>query len=420
MKQKVYNCNSFNVHTIKTDRYKTCHVEVIFRNIVDKEKLPSLSFLADILSESSKNYPKKKDLITRYEELYQIFAYTNTVRLGNVFDFHVNLDFINPEYIEDETYIEEVFKTFFDIIDNPCVTNDEFDLKPFNIVKERLKREIISLKENSMKQSIKEAFKAMNTDTPTSYDLLGSISDLEKITPSSLYDTYKYLRKNFQVDIFIIGNLDMDYTVEIIKKYFKNRYIVNKNMDYYLDNKLVKKEIIKNMPSDNVLANLVMIFNINDLTDIEKNITFGVFNYIYASGGLTSKLYRSIREENSLCYAISSMYLKYDRLLLIHISLENVNVLKAVSLVKKELKNMQKGKFTDEEITDACNNMIISLDMTKDNNVALLNNYVLYVYDNLTPIDERVKLYKEIKKEDIINVAKKIKLNTIFTLEGRK
>lgn len=420
MKQKVYNCNSFNVHTIKTDRYKTCHVEVIFRNIVDKEKLPSLSFLADILSESSKNYPKKKDLITRYEELYQIFAYTNTVRLGNVFDFHVNLDFINPEYIEDETYIEEVFKTFFDIIDNPCVTNDEFNLKPFNIVKERLKREIISLKENSMKQSIKEAFKAMNTDTPTSYDLLGSISDLEKITPSSLYDTYKYLRKNFQVDIFIIGNLDMDYTVEIIKKYFKNRYIVNKNMDYYLDNKLVKKEIIKNMPSDNVLANLVMIFNINDLTDIEKNITFGVFNYIYASGGLTSKLYRSIREENSLCYAISSMYLKYDRLLLIHISLENVNVLKAVSLVKKELKNMQKGKFTDEEITDACNNMIISLDMTKDNNVALLNNYVLYVYDNLTPIDERVKLYKEIKKEDIINVAKKIKLNTIFTLEGRK
>ena len=420
MKQKVYNCNSFNVHTIKTDRYKTCHVEVIFRNIVDKEKLPSLSFLADILSESSKNYPKKKDLITRYEELYQIFAYTNSVRLGNVFDFHVNLDFINPEYIEDETYIEEVFKTFFDIIDNPCVTNDEFDLKPFNIVKERLKREIISLKENSMKQSIKEAFKAMNTDTPTSYDLLGSISDLEKITPSSLYETYKYLRKNFQVDIFIIGNLDMDYTVEIIKKYFKNRYIVKKDVDYYLDNKQVKKEIIKNMPSDNVLANLVMIFNINDLTDIEKNITFGVFNYIYASGGLTSKLYKSIREENSLCYAISSMYLKYDRLLLIHISLENVNVLKSVSLVKKELKNMQKGMFTDEEISDACNNMIISLDMTKDNNVALLNNYVLYVYDNLTPIDERVKLYKEIKKEDIINVAKKIKLNTIFTLEGRK
>ena len=419
MKYKTYNCNSFNVHTIKTDKFKTSHVEVIFRDIANKEEMGAYSFLADMLSESSKTYPRKKDLITRFEELYKIIVYATTLRVGNVLDFHVSLDFINPDYINDKNYVEEVIKTLFDIIENPNVTNDEFDLKTFNIVKERLKREINSLKENPMKQSIKEAFKAMNTNTPTSYELLGTLESLEKITPSSLYKTYRNLRKNFKVDIFLIGNLEMDDTVSLIKKYFKNRYIIENKLDLMVDNKEIKRLVVKSMASDNVQANLVMIFNLKKLTEIEKNITFNVFNYLYGSGGLTSKLYQSIREKNSLCYAISSMYLKYDKLLLVHISLEQANVKKATSLVKKELKNMQVGNFTEEELKDAINNMIVSLDMAQDNNVSIINNYVFHVFDNLPMPEERVEMFKNIKKEDVISVAKKVKLNTIFTLEGR-
>ena len=419
MKYKTYNCNSFNVHTIKTDKFKTSHVEVIFRDIANKDEMGAYSFLADMLSQSSKTYPRKKDLITRFEELYKIIVYATTLRVGNVLDFHVSLDFINPDYINDKNYVEEVIKTLFDIIENPNVTNDEFDLKTFNIVKERLKREINSLKENPMKQSIKEAFKAMNADTPTSYELLGNLESLEKITPSSLYKTYKNLIKNFKVDIFLIGNLEMDDTVSLIKKYFKNRYIIENKLDLMVDNKEIKRLVVKSMASDNVQANLVMIFNLKKLTEIEKNITFNVFNYLYGSGGLTSKLYQSIREKNSLCYAISSMYLKYDKLLLVHISLEQANVKKATSLVKKELKNMQVGNFTEEELKDAINNMIVSLDMAQDNNVSIINNYVFHVFDNLPMPEERVEMFKNIKKEDVISVAKKVKLNTIFTLEGR-
>lgn len=419
MKYKTYNCNSFNVHTIKTDKFKTSHVEVIFRDIANKDEMGAYSFLADMLSQSSKTYPRKKDLITRFEELYKIIVYATTLRVGNVLDFHVSLDFINPDYINDKNYVEEVIKTLFDIIENPNVTNDEFDLKTFNIVKERLKREINSLKENPMKQSIKEAFKAMNADTPTSYELLGNLESLEKITPSSLYKTYKNLRKNFKVDIFLIGNLEMDDTVSLIKKYFKNRYIIENKLDLMVDNKEIKRLVVKSMASDNVQANLVMIFNLKKLTEIEKNITFNVFNYLYGSGGLTSKLYQSIREKNSLCYAISSMYLKYDKLLLVHISLEQANVKKATSLVKKELKNMQVGNFAEEELKDAINNMIVSLDMAQDNNVSIINNYVFHVFDNLPMPEERVEMFKNIKKEDVINVAKKVKLNTVFTLEGR-
>lgn len=419
MKYKTYNCNSFNIYTIKTDRFKTSHLEVIFKNVLKKEEIGTYSFLADILSEGCKKYPRKKDLITRFEELYKIVIYASTMRVGNVIDLHVSLDFINPEYIEDEGYIEDVIKTLFEVILNPNVCNDEFDLKTFNIVKERLRREINSLKENPVKQSIKEAIKTMDSNSPTSYEILGTIEELENITPSKLYNAYKSLRKNFKVDVFLIGNLDMDNVASLIKKYFKNRYIVSDNFEVMVDNKETKKVKEKAMKSDNIQTNLVMLFNLKNLSELEKNITLNCFNYLYGSGGLTSKLYKSIREENSLCYAINSMYLKYDKLLMVQISLDNCNVKKAISLVKKELKSMQNGNFSEEEVKDAINNMVISLDMSLDNNIAILNNYVFNIYDKLPSIEERKEYFKKLTKEDIVNVSKKVKLNTIFTLEGR-
>lgn len=419
MKYKIYNCNSFNIYTIKTDRFKTSHLEVIFKNVLKKEEIGTYSFLADMLSEGCKKYPRKKDLITRFEELYKIVIYASTMRVGNVIDLHVSLDFINPEYIEDEGYIEDVIKTLFEVTLNPNVCNDEFDLKTFNIVKERLRREINSLKENPVKQSIKEAIKTMDSNSPTSYEILGTIEELENITPAKLYNAYKSLRKNFKVDVFLIGNLDMDNVASLIKKYFKNRYIVSDNFEVMVDNKETKKVKVKAMKSDNIQTNLVMLFNLKNLSELEKNITLNCFNYLYGSGGLTSKLYKSIREENSLCYAINSMYLKYDKLLMVQISLDNCNVKKAISLVKKELKSMQNGNFSEEEVRDAINNMVISLDMSLDNNIAILNNYVFNIYDKLPSIEERKEYFKKLTKEDIVNVSKKVKLNTIFTLEGR-
>ena len=115
----------------------------------------------------------------------------------------------------------------------------------------------------------------------------------------------------------------------------------------------------------------------------------------------------------------NSLYLKYDKLLLVHTSLENENVSKAINLAKKDFKSMQHGEFTTEELNDAISNMLVSIDMSSDNNISIINNYVFKVYDNLPDLDERKKLFKEVTKSDVINVAKKIKLNTIFVLKGK-
>lgn len=417
---KTYNCNSFNVHTIKTDKFKTCHMEIIFSKPCIKEQMCASTFLADFLSDSSKKYKSRKEIVIHLEELYKTSFYSVNTKVGNTINTAFILDFINPSYVEESNYLENVIKTPFEIIQKPNATNEEFDLKSFNIIKERLKREIEGIYENPAKMAFRDAFNTMDPDSSTSFPMLGTIEDLEKITPASLYKLYKTFFKDSICDIFIIGNLDMDEVVTLIKKYYKNRIINTGKRNIYIDNAIRKKEIYAEGEGDFIQANLVELFNLDNLTKKEKDVVFQVYNYLLGSGGLTSKLYQSIREENSLCYGISSMYLKYDGLLAIHVSLENENVKKASSLIKKCIKSMAKGEITEEELEDAKKNLILSLDLSMDNNVALINNYVFNIIDNLPDLEKRKEMLLEVTREDVINVAKKIKLNTVYVLNGGK
>lgn len=418
MNYKTYKCNSFNVHTIKTNKFKTAHMEIIFRKKIVKEELTTYSLLADILSLGNIDYPKRKDLIVKLEELYKSIIYATALKTGNIMNFSVISDFINPEYINDESYLENIIKLTFDLLQRPNVINEEFDLKSFNITKNKLKKEIEAIKDNPVNDSVRKALKAMDSNSPSSYFMLDNLEDLENITPSSLYKAYKRLMKDFTCDIFIIGDLDMDNVVSLIKKYFKKRYIVELNEDLKVINEERKKVQVKEIDGNNIQANLVTIFNVNNLDEKEQDIVMHVFNYLYGNGGLTSKLYQSIREKNSLCYAINSMYLKYDSLLVVQLSLENDCVNKAVSLIKKELKSMIQGNFSIDELKDACNNMMVSIDISGDNNISVLNNYVFHEFANLMLLEDRKKAFKNVTKEEVINVARKIKLNTIFTLKG--
>ena len=372
MVYKTYKCNSYNIHTIKTDRFKTVHMEIIFRKNIVKEELVNYAFLVDMLMESSKNYPKRKDVITKLEELYKLVVYGTTVKTGNVLNSNFMADFIDPKFIDEEDYLENVIKFIFEMITSPNATNEEFDLKEFNFVKERLKREIKSIDDNPFKSSMRKAIEAMDAMSVTAYPLMGSVEELEGITPGSLYKYYKKLFKDNTCDIFIIGDVDCDNIVSLIQKYFKHRYINTNKLVLRVDNKEKKKVTTKEDVSENLQANLVMIYNIGELPEVERHVTMQVFNYIFGSGGLTSKLYKRIREENSLCYNISTLYLKYDELLAIHISLDTANVKKAVSLVKKCLKEMQTGDFLDSDLEDAKKSISLALDLTSDNNSSLL------------------------------------------------
>ena len=417
MEYKKFNCNSYTIHTIKTDKFKTVRMEIIFSREAEKEKMPRFTFLADLLTDASKKYNSRKEMAIALEELYKATFYGVTSKVGNLFTTNFIMEFISPEYVREKKYLESVIKFPFDVINHPKVVNREFDITNFNIVKRRLYEEIESIKDSSDKLAISEALNTMDSTSPSSYKVLGTLNDLNKITPLNLYDSYEDLFNHSNCDIFIIGNINMDECAKIIKNSFKNRVIKLNKPKLYVDNKLRKKVLEKESSKKFLQSNLVMIYNINKLNDFEKNITFHVLNYILG-GGLTSILYDNLRNKNSLCYAVRSMYLKQDGLLIINTLLDKENISKAKKLIIKSILEVVKGKFSIDMLNDTKKILKMALNNALDNNASILNNYEFSIFDNLPLIEERIDLIDKVKKDDVINCAKKIQLNTIYTQVG--
>ena len=417
MEYKIHDCKSYRIHTIKTDKFKNCSMEIMFRNKLEKDKITANNMLVDMLVHSSNKYPKRRDVSIELENLYSASFRGFTTRLGSSVMLSFVLDFLNPKYCE-KGYLDDVLSLPFEMLLNPNIKNDEFDNRSFNIIKNRLKSDIESLKENSVKYAFRRSLINMVDKSPSSYYMVGYLDDLEAITPSNLVDSYNELLSDYVCDIFVIGNLDMEEIVSIIDKKFKNRTIKNEKIELYVNNSLRKKSIDVEEIGKYEQDSFIMIYNLDGLNERERNFVVHIYNIILGSGGLTSKLYRYLREENSLCYNVSSMLQKYDGLLMIYSGIDAKDKDLCIELVNKAMKEMQDGEFTDLELDNAIKTAISSLKMGEDTQGGIVNNYLFNYLDNLPLYDERVKEIKKVTKEDVIEVAKKIKLNTIYLLKG--
>ena len=417
MVYKKYDNESFNLYTVKTDKFKTCHMEIIFYNNLDSELITKENVLADIISYTNKKYNKRKLVVEHLEDLYNANFYSTTSRIGNVRTINFLYDFIDPVYTE-KLYLKDVISFPFEMLFNPNIKADEFDEKALKLSKNKIHADIKSIKESPLSYAIKRSLIKTNKNMPASNMIVGNIKDLNKINSTNLYDFYKYFMNNYKCDIFLLGNLNMDKINIMIKELFLNNTIKVNELNPFVNNDInyrLKDIVEKDSFEQSTLINL---FTINNISEYEQNYVMPVFNSIFGSGSLTNKLYQNLREKNSLCYNVASLYHKYDNLLIVATGIDAKNKNKSTRLIKKSLKEMVNAKFTKEDVENAIKNVINGLKASLDSPNSILDNYFFYTISNSPLIKDKIDNIDKVTKKDIVELAKKIKLITIYLMEG--
>ena len=153
------------------------------------------------------------------------------------------------------------------------------------------------------------------------------------------------------------------------------------------------------------------------MTDFELRYVLNVYSYILG-GGPDSKLFKTVREKNSLCYYISSSSQPLNSILTISAGINKKDFNKTLNLIKKEFLNMRKGKFEDDDIIKAKITYINSLKELEDSPQSLLSLYAGMEYLNSDDLDQRFIKINKVTKSNVIKLASKIHLDTIYLLEG--
>ena len=417
MEYKKYDMGAYNLHVIKTSKFKTVDISVVFKRKLKKEEITLRNFLSDILMTSSKKYPTSRALEIESENLYNMHMYADTSISGKYGLICINSAFLNEKYTE-EGMNEESINFLMDLIFNPNVENNLFDKNSFDITYNALKEEIESLEENPNTYSIYRCLEEMDKDLSASFKRCGYLEDLNKITPSNLYEYYKSVIKSDYVDIFIVGDVDKEKIKELISSKFSVNTKKKQGESHYIDyDKFRKRAKIVKEQKDLNQSKLVMALKVSNLDDYKRKYALRIYSHILG-GAPDSKLFQSVREKNSLCYYITCTSEMVFNLVTISSGINKENYKKCVNLIKKEIKNMQKGNIKDEDIEKAKIAYSVSYKELLDKPYAIMKNALGHEHLGIDLIEDAIENIKKIDKQAIIDVANSVHLDTIYLLEG--
>jgi len=408
---------SYKLHLIKTDKFKSITVKVSFHRVIKKNEITIRNILSDMFMQSSKKYNSKRELTIKAQDLYAAGLRTTNSRLGNYINTDFYLTVLNDKYTEDGNFASSL-EFLSEIIFNPDVEDGKFNEEKLDIVKSTCRSALNSIKEDASNYSLIRMAEAFGEGEPISYRMMGYLEDLDNITGTSLYEFYLDMIKNDFVDIFVIGDISIKETTDLIKMYFKFDILKKLKMPFMVDEKKPRRsKLVFNEKIDNTQSKLAIGCRINGLSEYERNYPLTLFNVIFG-GCSDSKLFKEVREENSLCYTIYSITNKLDNVLLIRAGIDKENYKKTVSLIEKNLKDMCNGKFDETDILMAKEYYNTALEEIEDSQSKIINNYLMMELINTDDIDVKREKMSKVTKSEIVKVAKKVTIDTIFCLEG--
>lgn len=416
--EKISNI-AYNLHLIKTDKFKTINVKIMFKRKACEKELVYRNMLINILMEANHKYQSARLLEIESENLYNIRYGAGSSNSGNYACLHFDTCFLNEKYTEEGMNAKSL-EFFFNFIFEPNVINQAFNEETFALAKNLLTDDIKSFGDSPARYSRQKLFQSMVPNTPISYNGYGTLEDLEKVTPSNLYEYYQDILKSDLIDIFVIGDINSEQIKSIIKDKFKIKTIKKTNGSHFLENKKFKSRFSKIKETKELeQTTLLLGYKLEPLTKYEKMYVSYIYSYILG-GSPDSKLFKEVREKNSLCYSVSASIYGVSDLMVISSGVNAGDINKAIRLIKEQVKKMSRGEFSDEEIAQAKVTYLASLKGLEDYPGSILNMYISKEYLDYDLLQDRIKSINKITKEDVVNLAKKIHPDTIFVLEGSK
>ena len=409
------------IHKINTNKFKTNLFAVFIATPLKRESVTKNALITSILRRGSKNIPSQDIISKKLEEMYGATFDCGIEKTGDNQIIKFYLESINEEFLpEKEELTKKSLDILFDIIFNPLIQDEGFKKDYFETEKQNLKRIIESKIDNKRAYSFERCIEEMFKNEPYGLYKFGYVEDLDKITPKDLYEQYKKLISNSKIDIFISGEQKDNRIIDMVKENEKIKNLNERDAEYIRTSEKTKKIDVKEPQTIEEhmqvgQGNLVMGLDINADMDDSKYIA-SVYNAILG-GGANSKLFQNVREKQSLAYTAASTYRRQKNVIFIRCGIEIKNYEKALNTIKEQLKDIENGEFSDDDINNSkelISESIRSISAEQDTEISYY--YGQELSDTFTTIEEYIEKINKVTKEQIEEIAKNININTVYFL----
>lgn len=413
--------NGVNFNVIKDERFKTGRISVTMFLPLDGKTASSYALLPFVLTNSCRKYPDFTSLNQKLADLYGASLFSDVSKIGDMQALTVSVSFLDDKFaLDEENLSSQLTQLLCDILFDPLLENGAF--KQENVEQERRQLiELIDSEYNDKKILAKtRCEQLMCTDEKFGISRLGDKETVSKLTPKDIFDAWKTVLKTARIEIMALGDLNENSALEVFKNTFskiKRENIVNCETQIIKTAQKVKEQY-DNL--DIAQSKLVMGFRTHAALQDDEVMPVRVAVALFGATP-QSKLFLNVREKLSLCYYCSAKYDRNKGIMLVQSGVEKKNLEKAKDEILNQLDEIKNGNFTDAELDDTKRSLANSYRTIGDFLSGLENFYLSQAFDDefLPPEQFIEKMYK-VSREQVINAAKLITLDTVYALVGNE
>lgn len=430
--KKVNIKNGVNVHLLNTNKFKTNLFSVFLTVPLQRETVTKNALVTAVLRRGTKQMPTQDEISKNLENMYGASFDCGVEKTGDNHIIKFYLEGINDEYLpNNETIFNKCLEILLSIAFDPVTEKGIFLQEYVESEKQNLIQIINGKIDNKNRYAFERCVEEMYKNKPYGLYKYGYAEDLENIDAKNLYDYYINLINTAKIDVFVSGNLSEDIVQEIKNNKMINsikerqpNYAVNKAINSNnLENEQLPKQIEEKLQINQGKL-LLGLQTFNNKTS-EQHINNPIRKYatsiynIILGGSANSKLFQNVREKASLAYTASSNYIRVKDNIFIRSGIEIANYEKALNIIKEQLEQIENGDFTDEEVENAKKLVISTVSSIPDSQDAEITYYLgQELSEGFVTIDEYIANIKNVTKQDVIEVAKEITINTIYFLRN--
>ena len=413
--------DSIKFSAIKTDRFKTGILTFTLTIPLSSKSYAYNTVLTGVLRRGSANFPSLALLNKRLDELYASSIDLRSIKNAENLSLLITAEFLDNRYIPDGTDVMGgVIDVISDLILHPLLKNGTFDsgvvAQEKRVALDYLDSEI----NNTRLYALKRCYEGMyrfDEDYPSTARQKAHINN---VTEKELYEHYLYLLSTASLDVFYVGDEEINTVSAKISSSFEDHFTKNAYIPSAPLNRPVLPLIssVEKMPVSQ--GKLTLGFRTGACIDKYDKSYYAalVFNELFGASP-SSKLFINVREKLSLCYYCSSSYNVYSGDMTVASGVEVKNREVAEREILNQLDTIRHGDISDAEFTAALRSLENSYKQIFDSPLDLQSFYSARIAFGITDtVEDTIKHILAVTRDEVVAIANQTHLDTVFFVEG--
>jgi predicted Zn-dependent peptidase len=324
------------------------------------------------------------------EEVDAMGGYINAMTHKEYTLFHID---VLPEHLE------AAFDILADLVKNPRFAEEDI-LKEQGVVLEEIR-----MTEDNPQEKVFDLFveRIWDHQHPMARPILGRAETVRRFDRSGIFEFYRYYQPEHLI-VTAAGAIAPDRVLDAVKRAFgalepgvrvPSRQPPQPNRHFYIEDR------------DSQQANLVLGVPSVGRHD-ERRFTLEVMNTILG-GGMSSRLFKKIREELGLAYAVfsSASLFEDSGIFIIYVGTEPKNARQAVEISLEEIDRLVREPVPEAELRLAKEklkgNMLLGLETSHSRMIRL---GIGELYNIHAPVEELVAKIERVTSEEVQEIAR--------------